>query len=148
MFKATIAITCLVALLLGTPAMANPPVHTGWFSDLAVDGYDVVSYFTDGEPREGSAKYRVRWRDAEWRFATREHLQRFRKDPERYAPAYGGYCALAIAEGTTAAGDPRNWAIHEDRLYLNYDDQIQARWDQDRDGYIVKADQNWPEVAE
>lgn len=141
-------IAALLALLLAGAAHASGPVHTGWLSDLAVDGHDVVAYFTRGEPVEGSAEHSTEWNGAEWRFASAEHLERFRADPERYAPAYGGFCAYAVAEGDTAAGDPQYWAIHDDRLYLNYNAEIQARWDADREAYIAAANDNWPAVAE
>ncbi len=144
----TYPITALLALLLAGAAHASGPVHTGWLSNLAVDGHDVVAYFTQGEPVEGSAEHSIEWSGAEWRFASAEHLERFRADPERYAPAYGGFCAYAVAEGDTAAGDPRHWAIHDGRLYLNYNADIQARWEADREAYIAAANDNWPEVAE
>ncbi len=143
---------CLIAgaaaWLLSAAAHATEPVYTGWFSDVAASGHDVVAYFTRNEPVEGSTEYRVEWRGAEWRFANADHLERFREDPARYAPAYGGYCAYAVAEGTTAPGDPDYWAIHEGRLYLNYDAEVQQQWHADREAYIAAADEYWPEVAE
>lgn len=148
MNRITYPIAAMLALLLSGAAHASGPVHTGWLDNLAVDGYDVVAYFTRGEPVEGSAEHSTEWNGAEWRFASAEHLERFRVDPERYAPAYGGYCAYAIAEGYTAAGDPAYWAIHDDRLYLNYNADIQTRWDADREGHIAAANANWPAVAE
>lgn len=134
--------------LLAATAHAAGPVHTGWLSDVAVDGHDVVAYFTRGEPVEGSAEHSTEWNGAEWRFASAEHLERFRADPQRYAPAYGGFCAYAVAEGYTAAGDPAHWAIHDDRLYLNYNGEVQRQWEADRERYIAAANHNWPEVAE
>lgn len=148
MKRITYPIAAVPALLLAGTAHASGPVHTGWFSDVAVDGYDVVAYFTRGKPVEGSAEYSTEWNGAEWHFANAGHLECFQENPERYAPAYGGYCAYAVAEGDTAAGDPTHWTIHDGRLYLNYNDEIQARWEADRGAYIAAADDNWPEVAE
>ncbi len=148
MKRITYPVVAMLALLLACAAHASGPVHTGWFSNVAVDGHDVVAYFTRGEPVEGSTEHSTEWNGAEWRFASAEHLERFRADPERYAPAYGGFCAYAVAEGSTAAGNPEHWAIHDDRLYLNYDAEYQARWEADREAYIAAADENWPEVAE
>ncbi len=144
----TYPIAAVLALLLAGAAQASGPVYTGWFGNVAADGHDVVAYFTRGEPVEGSAEHSTEWNGAEWRFASAEHLERFRADPERYAPAYGGFCAYAVAEGSTAAGDPEHWTIHEGRLYLNYNADIQARWEADRQAYIAAADDNWPQVAE
>ncbi len=139
----------VVAALMVTPTVhAADPVYTGWFSDVAADGYDVVAYFTRGEAVEGSDEYTHEWRGAEWHFVNEDHLERFRADPEKYAPAYGGYCAYAVAEGTAEAGDPRAWTIHEGRLFFNYDDGVQARWDKDREAYIAAADRKWPDMVD
>lgn len=130
------------------PAHAAEPIYTGLLSNVAVGGHDVVAYFTAGEPVEGSREHSLEWRGAEWRFASAEHKETFQADPERYAPAYGGYCAWAVAQGKTAAGRPQHWAIHDGRLYLNYSRRIQERWDADREGHIRAAREHWPSVAE
>ena len=111
---------------------------------LAVHGYDSVAYFSEQRPIEGSAAFVQRWHGAEWRFASREHQVAFAANPEHYAPQYGGYCAFAVSRGTTADGDPQQWAIVRDRLYLNNNAFAKALWDSDRDGSIVAGDINWP----
>lgn len=136
------------ALLAARPVHAAEPVYTGWFTDVAVGGHDVVAYFTRGEPVEGAREHSIEWRGARWRFASAAHLRRFRAAPERYAPAYGGYCAHAVAMGTTEPGDPRYWTIHDGRLFLNYDADTRARWDQDREAHIAAADEHWAEITE
>ena len=138
----------IAAWLISTAVHANEPVHTGWFNDVAAGGHDVVAYFTRGEPVEGSTEHSTEWRGAEWRFASANHLARFREDPERYAPAYGGYCAYAVAQGSTAPGDPEHWTIHDGRLYLNYNADVQEKWSADRAAHIAAADRHWPAVAE
>lgn len=141
-------VAAIAALLSAAAVRAEEPVYTGWFSDLAVGGHDVVAYFTRGEAVEGSAEYSMQWRGAVWHFASEDHLQRFREDPSRYAPAYGGYCAYAVARGTTAAGDPDRWAIHDGRLYLTYDADAQSRWKADAEAHIATADEHWSEMVE
>lgn len=136
------------ALLAARPVHATGPVYTGWFTDVAAGGHDVVAYFTRGEPVEGSPALSVEWHGVVWRFATAEHLRRFRVAPGRYAPAYGGYCAYAVARGTTAPGDPRHWTVHEGRLYLNYDAEARARWNADRAAHVAAADAHWREIVE
>jgi YHS domain-containing protein len=58
---------------------------------LAIRGYDAVAYFTRHAAVRGSAEHSLRWKGAEWRFSSAEHLELFRKNPEKYAPQYGGY---------------------------------------------------------
>lgn len=143
-----VIVGALAALLNAAAVRAEEPVYTGWFSDLAVGGHDVVAYFTRGEAVEGSAEYSTEWRGAVWRFASEDHLQRFREDPVRYAPAYGGYCAYAVARGTTEPGDPDHWAIHDGRLYLNHDADARSRWQADAEAHIVAGDAHWSEMLE
>lgn len=130
--------------LLASPAAALEPVNKTLLGDLAVDGYDVVAYFTDGKPVEGSAEHKLEWNGAVWRFASAEHRAMFEREPAKYAPAYGGYCAWAVAHGYTADTDPEAWAIVDGRLYLNYSQKVQEKWRQDIPGHIAKGDANWP----
>lgn len=144
---ATIAGVPLVAA--SQPAYADKPqTYTGRFSNVAVQGYDPVAYFTDGKPVKGEHEFTTTYQGAEYRFANAENLATFTADPAKYAPQYGGYCAWAVSQGKTAKGDAKYWAIVDDKLYLNYNRSIQKDWDKDREGFIVAADQNWPTVLE
>jgi len=129
------------------PAHADQaPVYTGVLSRVAVSGYDPVAYFTDGQPVRGSTAFRINHQGFEYRFASAQHLAAFRANPAHYAPQYGGYCAWAVSQGYTAAGNPNNWRIVDGRLYLNYNDEIQTRWERDIPGHIRSANGNWPNV--
>lgn len=137
----------LGALFAAAPAFADQaPVHTGILSNVAVGGYDPVAYFTDGRPVRGTTEHRTTYQGYEYRFASAEHLATFRANPTRYAPQYGGYCAWAISQNYTAPGNPQNWRIVDGRLFLNYNDEIQQRWERDIPGFIRRADANWPSV--
>ncbi len=114
---------------------------------LAVHGYDVVSYFSDGEPAVGSAKFAAVHNGATYRFATEDHLAAFTEAPTKFVPAYGGYCAYGVSVGAKFDGDPRLWRIVNNKLYLNLSEDIQATWAQDIPDNIEKADQSWPEIA-
>ena len=122
------------------------PIHTGLFSNTAVGGYDTVAYHTQGEAIEGSRDFSTEWHGAEWRFSSQANLDTFLADPDRYAPAYGGYCAFAMAHGAGAKGDPEVWDIVEGRLYLNYSRNVQTQWHEDVPGFIEQADENYPHV--
>lgn len=140
----------LAALLIGcasTPGSVSvtqpvPAVHAP--QGLGAHGYDVVAYFSEQRPVEGSAEFAHRWQGVEWRFASREHQQQFAASPQRFAPQYGGYCAYAVSRGTVADGDPLQWAVVRERLYLNNNAFAKALWDRDRDGNIAAGDINWP----
>ena len=133
------------SLGLGSPAAALEPVSKGG-DGLALGGYDAVAYFTDGKPVAGKKEFQTQWNGATWQFATADHRETFVKAPEKYAPQYGGYCAYAVAKGTSAPGDPMLWKVVDGKLYVNKNTDVQKLWNQDVPGYIVQSDRNWPAV--
>ena len=151
-FRPVFLAACLLAggfLSVPAPAMAaEDPVYTGFLSNVAVGGYDPVSYFSADGPVKGSADYSLTYNGAQWHFATAANRDSFRQDPERYAPQYGGYCAWAVSQGSTAKGDPANWKIVNGKLYLNYNSDIQKRWEQNIPENIQAGNRNWPRVLE
>ncbi len=113
---------------------------------IAIKGYDPVAYFTKGEPVKGSPEFQHEWNSAVWHFSSAEHRDMFKAGPETYAPQYGGYCAYAVSQGSTANIDPKAWKIVDGKLYLNLNMRIHKKWEKDIPGYIKKADKNWPGV--
>src|SRR5260221_4846791 len=78
---------------------------------LAVKGYDVVAYFTDGRPVKGTANNSYQWQGATWQFASPEHRAAFMREPAKYAPQYGGYFAHSVAQGEIVGINPNQWKI-------------------------------------
>ncbi len=115
---------------------------------VAINGYDPVAYFLAGDSVAGSRDFSLDWRGAKWLFSSQENRDLFEAGPEDYAPQYGGYCAFAVAYGSTASTDPAAWSIHKGKLYLNFSLGVRERWRQDPDKFIELADANWPGVLE
>lgn len=137
----------VLMLLISSNAYAAKNLYTGWFSNKAVSGYDTVAYFTEGKAVKGNARFKYKYLGVEWYFSSEKHLQMFRKAPDQYRPQYGGYCAWAIAEKKQRApGDPNYWKIVDNKLYLNYDADIQGKWLKDIPGFISLGDTNWPKM--
>jgi len=113
---------------------------------LAMHGYDVVAFFTDGKAAIGSDAYAVAHAGGTYRFTSQAHLDAFNADPAKYQPAYGGFCAYGTALGKKFDGDPRYWKIVGGRLYLNLNGNIQAEWSKDIPGNLAKADTNWGRI--
>ena len=125
---------------------AEKPVNTTLFG-VAIKGYDPVAYFTEGKPRKGDAKLVHEWNGAKWYFATAEHRDAFKAEPEKYAPQFGGYCAWAVSQNYTAGVDPETaWKLVNGKLYLNYSRDVQKKWEQDVPGNIAKGEVNWPKI--
>jgi YHS domain-containing protein len=110
---------------------------------IAIKGYDVVSYFTDSKAEKGEAKYSHTWNNQVWHFSSQTHKELFAKNPEKYAPQYGGFCAFAMAFDQEAPVDPEHWDIVDGKLYLNYNQETQKKWSADIPAQIKKADINW-----
>jgi len=132
----------LAAPMLTTRAFAQASAvyaEDGW----AIRGADPVAYFRHGKVVAGSRMLVVRWRGATWCFETAAHREIFELNPHRYAPQYGGYCAMALAKGELAPSRPETWSIFDDRLYLNDTEAEHTAWSQNPGYNIEKADENW-----
>ena len=114
---------------------------------LALRGYDAVAYFTVGKPVRGSDAFVHVHDGAAYRFSSQQHLDAFERNPGRYLPQYGGFCAYGVAVGKKFDGDPNLWKIADGKLYLNLNEEIYATFLQDVDGNIDRADGNWPRIA-
>lgn len=126
------------------PARAEPQVNLGYFNQLAMNGYDVMTYWKGGDPQKGDPEIAATYNGATWLFTTPENRETFLTDPARYAPQYGGYCAYAASQNAVADVDPFAWRIWEDKLYLNYSPRVRRQWASNIDANIAKADGFWP----
>lgn len=86
---------------------------------LALQGHDPVAYFTVGAPVKGNPNISCEWTGATWLFSTAEHRDLFEANPDRYAPAFGGHCAVAQVMGADFPGSAKRWRIENDKLYVN-----------------------------
>jgi len=86
--------------------------------ELAIKGYDPVAYFTMGRPVRGLPGIEYEHAKLRYRFASNEHRELFRPDPERYAPQFGNYCAMALTRGELTEAEPEYWLIVDGKLYL------------------------------
>jgi len=136
----------LVMLIFSHGAWAGKDeIYSSLFGG-AIRGYDPVAYFTRGKPVKGNSDHTVEYKGATWKFSSAKNRLAFAGMPEKYAPQYGGYCAYAVSQGYTASIDPEAWTIVDDKLYLNYNKDIRAKWSRDIPGNIEKANANWPGV--
>ncbi|WEX75721.1 hypothetical protein PYH37_001988 [Sinorhizobium numidicum] len=139
------------ALLLSfvqSAAAEEQPVNTGYFGDVAIKGYDPVAYFTEDKAVQGSPKYSHRWLGATWHFASAEHRDLFMREPGKYAPQYGGYCADGVSFGTVTTNiDPKAWRIIDGKLYISYDPGA-ADGFQKNPTKVVDSQKRWSDVQQ
>jgi len=115
---------------------------------LALQGYDAVAYFTDGQPKKGDPKFQTKLNGVTYYFASADHLKKFKAHPDAYMPQFGGFCAMGTALNHKFEGDPNVWKVVDNKLYLNVSPATGKRWSQDIPGNIARADDNWPQIKE
>ena len=110
---------------------------------IAIAGYDTVAYFKQGKAVLGDPKITHEWDGATWQFSSEDNRNVFVSDPERFAPQYGGFCALSATTEELAPGNPLVWNIVEDKLYLNASSAVEQAWLNSTQELIEKANANW-----
>ena len=135
----------LPVLMLSSLAIAqDSSINT-----VAVQGYDVVSYHIgSGVPTKGNGGNVAYFNGETYLFSNADNKAAFEADPEKYVPAYGGYCAFGVTGGRKFVGDPLAYRVVDGTLYLNLSKQVQERWIQNIPGNIERADQRWPEIKD
>lgn len=114
---------------------------------LALRGYDPVAYFETNAPVRGLPEYSHTYKGSKFLFTSAKNQQAFAADPEKYAPQFGGFCALGTANGYKVATEPDAFNVVDGKLYLNYNRKVLDIWNKDQAGYIQRANRNWPEVS-
>ena len=142
----TVVIAAFVSLMLSSCSSKQPEIYTT--STTAINGYDPIAYFMDNKPVKGSDEYSFKWKDANWLFSSKAHMDMFAHDPEKYAPQYGGYCAYGCSKAKKATTDPNAWTIVDGKLYLNNSLQVKEKWLKEQKERIELADKNWPEIKD
>ena len=114
---------------------------------LAIGGFDPVSFFTRTAPALGSPDFEYVWQGAAWRFSSQGNLAAFMRDPEIYAPQFGGLAAVALSRGYRTAGNPRIWIVWQSRLYLFYSRSNKDLWAGAAEDYREKAAGEWSRIS-
>lgn len=115
---------------------------------IILDGYDPVAFFTDNKPVKGDAKFQFTYDKAIYHFASQEHLDLFKADPEKYKPQFGGWCAYAVSLGRVAPIDVNTFSIVNRRLVIQHNQRAVNGWNKNVQGNLALADKYWPKVSE
>jgi YHS domain-containing protein len=140
-----LALIVTVTVAVRSASAAVDPINKNIFG-TALKGYDAVAYFKESRPVKGKDEFRHDWMGAKWYFANAANRDDFARNPEKFAPQFGGYCAWAVANGYTANIDPEAWRIVDGKLYLNYSKDVQKKWEVDIPGFIKLGNENWPKL--
>jgi YHS domain-containing protein len=115
---------------------------------LAIQGYDPVAFFTENKPLKGKPNFTSVRQGATYQFASAENKSLFDRDPAKYEPAFGGYCAYGVSRNKLVGVEVDAFQIVEGRLLLQYSKGVRTDFNKDTKGNLAKADQNWPGLVE
>lgn len=134
----------------GLPAQAatTERVVVNRFTGVAIEGFDPVAYFVDGQALQGTAEFEANLWGAVWRFRNEGNRASFLAHPEVYGPQYGGYDPADIARGVTIAGNPRFFAIVAQRLYLFSREANRDAFAADPERFLYEVGKRWPALYE
>ena len=110
---------------------------------VAINGYDPVAYYSDSKSEMGEKEFLYKWNGAEWYFASKNHMEMFKENPDKYAPQYGGFCAFGLSKNKLMSSDPNAWQIVDGKLYLCTNNKVHKMWQEDIKENIKKSDKNW-----
>lgn len=119
--------------------------------NIAINGYDAVSYHTENKAVKGSEAHKVTFDNASFYFANKENKELFEKNPMKYMPQYGGYCAFGMgAKAMKVPSNPETFEVVDGKLFLFFNDKYEGKqmntkmmWDKDREKFHKLADENW-----
>lgn len=119
-------------------------------SGVAIEGYCPVAYFAVNKPVKGSPEFASTYGGATYHFVSADAKAAFDQDPERYVPAYGGWCAFGMAIKDKFPIDPKAFKIVDGRLMLFLTnpgvDALQLWNDSDEAELVRKADAHWRSI--
>lgn len=139
------------AMLAQNPSGALKPVNAVSAdpeSRLMLKGADVVAYFTQGRYVQGSPQHRSQFEGVDFRFSSAEHKALFDKEPTRYLPQYGGYCANGIAYGIPWGGDADTWKMVDGKLYIFGGRASLDAWNLDEARNLALSRQYWQDEVQ
>lgn len=139
----------LLILLFGIPLpalTASVEILNAGPDNVAIDGFDTVAYFVEGQPVKGKPEIVVRYKGRDWLFSSVDNRDKFTESPESYEPQFNCFCAIAVSEGAAAEVDfVDGWGIHDGMLFLNWSVSVKEIFLQERSERTADAFRYWPE---
>lgn len=139
----------IIAAIIFAKANHISPISMGFHDsyncnsdNLAIGGFDVVSFHTSSQPVKGKDSFKTIWNEVDWVFSTQENLNLFKNNPIAYAPQFGGYCAFAVSTGFTANTHGENYTLKNDKLYLFSNPEVKVDF-LANSNTLVEATKNW-----
>ena len=146
--------TLVAALALAFLAFATSALAAGKSllnldkNGIALHGFDPVAFHTVKAPVKGKPEFHSDYHGARYLFHSAKNKAAFDATPDRYEPAFGGYCAYGVSRGKLVDIDVEAFQVVQDRLLLQYSKGVRDDFNRDATGNLRKADANWPGLLE
>ena len=147
---ATLAVTLAGcgAMMAQNPSGSLKPVNAvadATDSRVMLKGADVVAYFTQSKYVQGDVKFKSDFEGVTFRFSSADHKALFDKEPQKYMPEYGGFCANGIVYGIPWGGDADTWKMIGGKLYIFGGQGSKDGFEVDEARHLQLADKYWKE---
>lgn len=139
----------LFSLFLAAPLLAQTKTLVNVDRNgVALQGYDPVAFFTDHKPVKGKMEFKSVYHGGTYYFASAEAKADFDKDPAKFEPEFGGFCAFGVSHNKLAKIDPEAFQIVDGHLMLQYSKSVQTEFNKDTQGNLTRARANWSGLVE
>ena len=138
-----VLLALFAALLLQGCGTVHNTMRDGDDGRVILRGNDAVAYFTEGRPIKGDASIVSSWNGDVYRFSSAANKRLFDADPQKYAPAWTGFCASGTHYALKAAIGAEVFMVYKGRLYLFGSERSKANWLMDADANIRLGDEYW-----
>ncbi|MDI5899090.1 YHS domain-containing (seleno)protein [Flavobacterium yafengii] len=125
--------------------------HFNLEKNVAIQGYDPVAYFKQGKAVKGKKEITVSHEGVVYYFSMSVNKEYFLKNPSKFEPQYGGWCAFAMGDSNEKVSvNPETFKIKNGKLYLFYNaffNNTLKSWNKNESGLMMKADANWNKIV-
>ncbi len=120
-------------------------------SNIALQGYSPVSYLDLGLAQRGVKDFKSEHNKVIYYFTSQDQKRTFEKNPEKYLPAFGGYCAFGMYAGAKFRPDPNKFLVQNGKYFLflyNLELDAQQLWlnEKNHEKLERKANENWSKL--
>ncbi len=138
-------ILAVVSISLSSFVFAGVDTETD-ANGVILAGHDAVAYFTENKPVLGSSEFTTVHKGAIYRFSSAANRDTFNNNPEKYEPAYGGFCAYGATFGKKFEIDGKAFEIVDGKLYVNKNQEVYKAWKLNIPKHLMEANTEWPEI--
>jgi YHS domain-containing protein len=141
--------TFVFAVFLASTSLAqDKKAHNIDNSNIALQSYSPVSYLDLGKAELGRKEFKSEHNKVVYYFTSADQKKAFDKNPSRYLPQYGGYCAFGIYASAKFRPDPNNFIVKDGEYFLylkNLELDAKQLWlaEKNHDKLVNVANKNW-----